>query len=672
MAWKPLHLSASASNQLPAFLISACFGSTSYTVHLTDLTHIWSESLQRRDIIRRSQEENTSIDPSDAEQLHILLQKIELGLADDEDTTAATALSIGTDDERPRLILNLTVALPGGLAALQWPIRLSASPQSLFTSHLTLPLLEAQHARMQEITSLAEALREKDHVIQRMLDKLEAKGMELGEVFPQAAGKAGRKVDRKKAEERVKGLAQFDIRAWREGLNTNVSHDTKRMISEVFNTNGLERPAIEARGGSLISAAGSQEVAWWEEIRGITVNLQTGKISTSFSKPNLRDSKPPPEKSEKASRKVNASKTVKKQLSGSETDDDDAFQVQDTPPSKRLEAKKPESYLPRDYSDSDDDDLDAPSQRSNIPDSFPVSQPLARDCPSPVPRSKTKALGKIGGKKKAPPPPIEDGSTEDDSLPLHKPTGKVGAIGDKKSTPKPLDEEGSTEGETSPLRARSPSPAAPPEDGSTEDETTPPPRQLSKVDKSTLKPKACDNWDETSTEDDAASPPTKNPPKATEPAPSKAKKGMLGKIGGKKELPKAPTPEPPEVEPGPEPEPIAIKPKKGKLGKIGGKKNQAAPTVPTTSQSSGTPPPLYPDETSSPKKKLGIVGGRNIKDESFPEKGEERGRPVVKEEREKTLEVRETSAERAEKKRAALKRELEAKKSAPVKKKRKF
>ncbi|KAH6669234.1 XRCC4-like factor-domain-containing protein [Halenospora varia] len=669
MAWKPLHLSASASNQLPAFLISASFGSSSYSIHLTDLTHIWSESLQRRDIIRRSQEENTSIDPSDSEQLQILLQKIELGLTDDKDTTASSALSICTDDERPRLILNLTVALPGGLAALQWPIRLDASPQFLLTSQLTLPLLEAQHARMQEMMSLAEVLKEKDHVIQKLLDKLEAQGTELGEVFPQAAGKAGRKVDRKKAEERVKGLAQFDIHTWRGGLNTDASHDAGRLISEVFDKNGVESPAIKAQGGSANAASGSEEVGWWEEIRGITVNLQTGKISTSFSKPNLRDSKAPPKKNEKPLQKAKPPKAVKQQQ-GSETDDDDAFQVQDTPPGKKSKTIKPEPHPSRDSPNPDDDDLGAPSQRSKIPDSFSVSQPLAVDFPSPPP-PKTKAPGKIGGKKKSPPPPVEeDGSTEDDSPPLRKPTRKIGAIGGKKSTPKPpVGEEGSTEDETSPLRVKKSSPVVPPpEDGSTEDEATPPPKQSSKVDKIASKSNAHDDNDETSTEDDAASPPTKSPPKATELAPSKTKKGMLGKIGGKKELPKAPTPEPPEVGPEPEPEPVAIKPKKGKLGKIGGKKNQAAPTVP---QPSGTPPPASQVDTSTPKKKLGMIGGKKIKDEPSPEK-EERGRGMVKEEREKTPEARETSAERAEKKRAALKRELEVKKSAPVKKKRKF
>jgi len=73
MAWKPLHLSASAGAHLPALLISEAFTAASYTVHLTDLTYIWSECLDRRDIIRRSRAEDTSIDPSDNEQLQILL-----------------------------------------------------------------------------------------------------------------------------------------------------------------------------------------------------------------------------------------------------------------------------------------------------------------------------------------------------------------------------------------------------------------------------------------------------------------------------------------------------------------------------------------------------------------------------------------------------------------------
>ncbi|KAF4628801.1 hypothetical protein G7Y89_g9348 [Cudoniella acicularis] len=661
MTWTPLHLSPVASGILPPILIASSFSPDAYTVHLTDLTNIWSESLKRSDIVQRSQEENTSIDPSDREQLQILLQKIELGLAEGDGTTSA--LSIHTDEGRPGLTLNLTVKLPGGFAPLQWPVRLAASPQSLLTSHLMVPLLEAQHARMQEMASLAEIMKEKDHVIQKLLDKLESQGTELGQVFPQAAGKAGRKLSRQQAEERVKGLATFNLNACRNSVDTKPSHDRGHLISEVFKSDGGYGMRIGP--GKQSPAPYSDEIeateSWWNNIKGITVYLKTGKISTSISRPNLRDIKPLP--------KQNASKAVKKEepakshsfdpskdnIYDDDDDDDDAFQVQATPLSRKSKASKsapPKSPI-NDSTDSDDEDLDAPSQRSKVPDSIPTSQPLPLSQPSfwasasPSPPKKTKKLGTIGEKKAAPAAPVnEDGSTEDGGSPLSKPSKKMEKLGTQKVSSKPIDDE----------------------DTATEDDefSSPKPhKNMSRLGSEKVSQKSNNDGDgETSTEDEAVSLPKSSPPK---PAPPKPKKAMLGKIGGKKKPSKAPTPEPPEDKAS-LPEPEAPKPKKAKLGKLGGKKTR------NVEQENNTPSPA-PDETkiSTPKKKIGTIGGRKIKTETSPEKElETRGRTEVREEKEKTPEKRETSSERADRKRAALKRELEEKSKAPVKKKRKF
>jgi hypothetical protein len=117
MSWKPLQLSAYAGTHLPPLFILATFALDSYSIHLTDLTHIWSESLTKRAIIRRSREENTSIDPSDGDQFRIFVDKIKLGLGGAKDTTLA--LTISADADRPSLILNITTNLPGGLAPLE-------------------------------------------------------------------------------------------------------------------------------------------------------------------------------------------------------------------------------------------------------------------------------------------------------------------------------------------------------------------------------------------------------------------------------------------------------------------------------------------------------------------------------------------------------------------------
>lgn len=444
--WKPFKLSTAARAHVPPFLLYAALDARSYTIHLTDLTNIWSESLDRRAIIHRSQEEGTSIDPSDDDQFRILVEKIRLGLEGQKGTTSA--LTITADDDRPTIILNLTVPLPGGLAPLQWPIRLSASPPSTFMSQLTIPMLRAQHARMQEVEGLGEVLEAKDHVIQRLLDKLEQQGTELGQIFPQLAGKAGRKIDRKQAEERVRGLGKFDMETWKKTLDSEKSQEVSQLIAEVFGGGGTRGVSAEA-GATQDEAAES----WWETIKGITVNLNTGRISTNGI-----------EKQSPLQRRSSPKPTLRKESSI----EDKAFQVQGTPTrlaSRAVKASLPEPAKIDSSTDTEDDDLGGPSQLSRIPDSFPKprsqSQSQHRQPPSPSPPApspkKAQKLGKIGSKKavsKSSPPPDEAASTTDDSAPSPppkqkspsatpepalkpKPKAKLGRIGGKKAAPPP-------------------------------------------------------------------------------------------------------------------------------------------------------------------------------------------------------------------------------------------
>jgi hypothetical protein len=549
--WHPLDISRAADTHLPPLLVSSTFKSDSYTIHLTDLTNIWSESLDHAAILRRSEEENTSIDPSDGDQLKILLDKLTLAIRSEKNTTLA--LTINPDAGRPAMTLKLTVPLPGGLAPLEWPVHLAAASQSVFTSLLVFPLLQAQHVRMQEITSLAEVLKEKDHVIQKLLDKLEAQGTELVQIFPQKAAPGGRKPTRKDAEEKVRSLRPFDMKVWRKDLDSIESRDTAQLIRNVFSGEGTLTIGIDNR----ISVPQGVD-NWWDRIKGETIDLSNGASATNRPK---TPSKP----------------TFKTKES---TQDSDAFQVQAEPAHHVSIAPKPIPPKLALNDSTDDEDLDAPSQGSKAPDSIPSSQPAASIL-SPKPAKK---IGKVGGKKKIPKPPL------------------------------PADGDSTADETSSPGRKQSP-----------EKQATPP---------------------------------------APEAAPAKPKRG-LGKIGGKKDLPQPP----PVLEPSPPPPGQEVpKPKRGKLGQIGGKKKDATP-----------PPPATPELEISPlpRKELGAIGNKNmtpVKVDTPGAAGDEhapRGRSVEPE-REKTPPPRETSEERADKKRRELKRELEEKAKAPVKKKRKF
>jgi len=110
--------------------------------------------------------------------------------------------------------------------------------------------------------------------------------------------------------------------------------------------------------------------------------------------------------------------------------------------------------------------------------------------------------------------------------------------------------------------------------------------------------------------------------------------------------------------------PPASRAKKGGLGKIGGKKRETTPPAPVVASPEEH---SLPDRT--PKPKLGHIGHRPPAKDVAKDDDVARYRT-----REKTVEEqpRETSKERADRKREELKRQLEEKAKAPAKKKRKF
>lgn len=589
----------------------------SYTIHLTDLTHIWVESLGHTAILCRAEEENTSIDPSDDSQLQILLDKLRLALSSSPNTTLNLQINQNSGRERPTLILNLKIELPGSLAPLEWPIYLAAAPHAVFTSRLTVPLLQTQCALTRELEGLKEALQEKDHVIQKLLDKLEVLGTDLGQVFPQATAKSGRKVDRVRAEEMVRGLAPFDIDAWRKGQDGQRVQDTVQSVQNIFSgDNTLD----------MWKGVGADN--WWENVKGSKIGLSKSKAKTP-PKPALKQKE--------------------------STEDIDDFQVQSTPP--HLASRVPQASQSIALDDTtDDEDLDAPSQRSKIPDSFPSLQALA-SVSSPKQWNRQSPL------------PNNNDLTDDlDSSPP-RPIKKLGKIGEQKE-----------------VKSAKVAP-------STEDETTYDEETIishKRGSKKSLTPQSASSPEPTKPKQPLGQIGSQNSPSPefsslSDEAP-KLKKGKLGQIRGKKK------------EHTTESSAKAPQPRKGKLSKIGGRKKEASPSTSASEEEAhkrwkgklgqicqrnkAVNPPLSASDDEAPvaqntaKRKLNVIGSwqKNLREETItlaPREEELRGR-LAKVEKEKTPPPRETSEERAERKRLQLKRELEEKTKAPVKKKRKF
>ena len=257
--WKPLTL-ANKNQSVPCLLVKCDFGSTNYTVHLTDLTYIWTESLDRKQIIRRALELNTSIDPSeDGSQMRLLLGHIERSF----EGLLGTSLSLRGRDISGNLLLNISVELPTPLPPLEWPINMMQASQDLLTSHFVLPYLSHVVSLRDQIDSLLQHLREKDSVIRKLTDKMQSDGTDLSRVFPGAASVRGRSRlgAREAFSKSVKGMADFDQQEWRAHVfaNSNASDSIYELVKSVF-------PSDHGDAQVLSQAIDSQS-HWWEHLQ---------------------------------------------------------------------------------------------------------------------------------------------------------------------------------------------------------------------------------------------------------------------------------------------------------------------------------------------------------------------------------------------------------------------
>ncbi|OBT92736.1 hypothetical protein VE01_09163 [Pseudogymnoascus verrucosus] len=518
VSWRPFMISA-IDSRMPPLLISTTFTTDSYKIYLTDLAHLWCEDLDRRAILRRSLAEDTSIDPSeDAGQLKLFLEKISLGLEGGKDVDLLLGLDTHAGKESStgarNLEINMSIALPKPLQPLNWTIRLSSCPQSDFAMHFTIPLLCAQNARLKELDSLVGLLRDKDNVIQKLVDKLEATGAELGHLFPAVAGKGGRKTPRRVVEEKVKGLEVFAQEQWRTAMRKAEAEDehdgVKTIIQGAFTKNSPV--GSHAHGAELLG----RFEKWWDQLKDGAIPLSTPKDGG-----NVDDAAAEDVKAEPADADMDT--TEDEGTDGHA----DGFQVAATPPRQQIlssRAKPSSSRKPtrkQELSDDGTDDSDdlgaSQSQHVTIRDSFPA--------PKEAVRPETKKIGAIGGGGKA-----------------AKTATKMKPEAEPEPDPEPEPVARATRSHK--------------QDGADDDET----ETEDEGPKAPSKP---------------TTPQKKSPPK---PAAKAAKKGGLGKIGGKKsDPPPVPASPPKEDAPDAQKSEAPPKATKSRLGRIGHKPPKEEP-----------------------------------------------------------------------------------------------
>ncbi|KAJ5574336.1 XLF/Cernunnos protein [Penicillium hispanicum] len=206
------HRLNSPQESLPPLLFQYTWSRQGYELYVTDLTFIWSERLPHREIVKRAEENTTTIDPSeDVEQLDVLLTKIGEALRGDGGSS-----TLNSGSHADTLELTTSTKLPAPLRPLSWSLYLLREPSSSLTEKILLPLLRDEAGWESRQRHLLDQLKQKDWILGKLLDKVETLGVDLGTVFPGAAGlRTSRKGStRSEAAKIIKGLAPFDGSAW--------------------------------------------------------------------------------------------------------------------------------------------------------------------------------------------------------------------------------------------------------------------------------------------------------------------------------------------------------------------------------------------------------------------------------------------------------------------------
>lgn len=278
--WKPLQI-AHNDVPIPPLLVKTEFGLSSYKVWLTDLTHIWIESMDRKQIIQRAFSVDTSIDPSeDTSQLRLFLQSVEDAIVQ----RAGTSVEVVQSDNKKHLILQTSTPLPGSLNPLEWKIMLMLAPQSILTTEFVIPLLSQQSIAKAEKASLLQQLKYKDNVISKMIEKMQSDGVDLTKIFLGAPHPRPGANARQVVGKSVNGFGEFDLEQWQNRIarDRKSLEEVKDLVSKAFDADSQE-----PSGHSQIQDSPDYG-DWWRNLRHENSQLTpaTSLLSTADPEEN--------------------------------------------------------------------------------------------------------------------------------------------------------------------------------------------------------------------------------------------------------------------------------------------------------------------------------------------------------------------------------------------------
>ncbi|KAI9670280.1 MAG: hypothetical protein M1831_006494 [Alyxoria varia] len=457
------------------------FDDEEYALQVTDLTHVWTTSLSKADLIKQAQDEECPVEPSqDENQLHVLTTNLENGLR----ATCGPAGSIRVSEQKRKLLVTTECPLPSPLPALEWTWELQCMNDGGVRDQLLMPLMASNIVQSGRIDRLSEMLVEKDSVMGKILDRLDSAGVDLASIFPQTADTKGGKRGNKRLQlirqvpafrpynqqeflEQSQGLTR-DSTAPREDLfNTALKDTSIRTVSHlvgelgastesaavVADTAGRRAPSVEEEVHQDKRSSPSRP----QKVQRQSTPPPVHNINPELTSPaKVEDSNPLPTKfDEDGDTTEDETDDGPKQSTSkaTEKDNEKALEDHNKAPTGGLPSRLPAQQAPAsEESDMAGDQKEkATGQENEVPlqgDTVPETElegqapsthsPMAsRETSEPrneTPKRKSK-LGRIGGKPPKGPSPIPESaitSAVPEAIANPKAT-RLGKIGGKKS-----------------------------------------------------------------------------------------------------------------------------------------------------------------------------------------------------------------------------------------------
>ncbi|KAF7506883.1 hypothetical protein GJ744_011124 [Endocarpon pusillum] len=181
---------------------------------VTDLVHIWrAVKTSKSELKEEAVKTRCSIDPTeDEEQYEVLLNKLEEAISGSHGSQVG--LVGHSENSMPeRFEIETSIPLPTPLGTLQWSFRMVRQGPSALTRELVVPALRVIDASRRREADLRRKIKDKDHVIAKLMDKIEGSGIDLTMVFPGFAG-ARKGLSARQAAQVVPGVKAFRVEEW--------------------------------------------------------------------------------------------------------------------------------------------------------------------------------------------------------------------------------------------------------------------------------------------------------------------------------------------------------------------------------------------------------------------------------------------------------------------------